>query len=165
MFLQLQSRLFGSAASRTIWSPFLRKSCERSALHIYEAQKGNKHPSAKPLHSFGGAGVLEIVEDHDGDTYRAVYTVRLAGRVYVLHAFQKKSRHGISTPQAEIDRVKARLRKAENSMPRGWRNEKDKANMVDNIKVEVGSGNVFADLGLPERRGKPREGGTGLTHK
>ncbi|MGD0429873.1 MAG: type II toxin-antitoxin system RelE/ParE family toxin [Acetobacteraceae bacterium] len=80
---------------------------------IYEAQKGNKHPNAKPLHSFGGAGVLEIVEDHDGDTYRAVYTVRLAGRVYVLHAFQKKSRHGISTPQAEIDLVKARLRAAE----------------------------------------------------
>ena len=80
---------------------------------LYEAQKGNKHPSAKPLHSFGGAGVLEIVEDHEGDTYRAVYTVRLGGRVYVLHAFQKKSRHGISTPRTEIDRVKARLRKAE----------------------------------------------------
>jgi phage-related protein len=80
---------------------------------IYEAQKGNKHPNAKPLHSFGGAGVLEIVEDYDGDTYRAVYTVRLAGRVYVLHAFQKKSRHGISTPKAEIDLVKARLRAAE----------------------------------------------------
>ena len=80
---------------------------------LYEAQKGNKHPSAKPLHGFGGAGVLEIVEDHDGDTYRAVYTVRLAGHVYVLHAFQKKSRHGISTPRTEIDRVKARLRKAE----------------------------------------------------
>ena len=80
---------------------------------IYEAQKGNKHPNAKPLHSFGGAGVLEIVEDYDGDTYRAVYTVRLAGRVYVLHAFQKKSRHGISTPKGEIDVVKARLRAAE----------------------------------------------------
>jgi phage-related protein len=80
---------------------------------LYEAQKGNKHPNAKPLHGFGGAGVLEVVEDHDGDTYRAVYTVRLAGRIYVLHAFQKKSRHGISTPRTEIDRVKARLRTAE----------------------------------------------------
>jgi len=80
---------------------------------LYEAQKGNKHPDAKPLHGFGGAGVLEIVEDHDGDTYRAVYTVRLAGCVYVLHAFQKKSRHGIATPKAEIELVKARLRKAE----------------------------------------------------
>jgi phage-related protein len=80
---------------------------------IYEAQKGNKHPNAKPLHGFGGAGILEIVEDHDGDTYRAIYTVRLAGRVYVLHAFQKKSKHGISTPKAEIDLLKARLRRAE----------------------------------------------------
>ena len=80
---------------------------------LYEAQKGNKHPDAKPLHGFGGAGVLEVVENHDGDTYRAVYTVRLAGRVYVLHAFQKKSKHGIATPQVEIDLVKARLRRAE----------------------------------------------------
>jgi phage-related protein len=79
---------------------------------LYEAQKGNKHPSAKPLHGFGGAGVLEVVEDHDGDAYRAVYTVPFAGRVYVLHAFQKKSKHGISTPKAEIDLVKARLRRA-----------------------------------------------------
>ena len=80
---------------------------------LYEAQKGNKHPNAKPLHGFGGAGVLEVVEDHDGDTYRAVYTVRLAGRVYVLHAFQKKSKSGIKTPKAEINLVKARLRRAE----------------------------------------------------
>src|SRR5208283_5029406 len=76
---------------------------------LYEAQKGNKHPSAKPLHGFGGAGVLEVVEDHDGDTFRAVYTVRLAGRVYVLHAFQKKSKHGISTPRHELDLIKQRL--------------------------------------------------------
>jgi len=80
---------------------------------LYEAQKGNKHPNAKPLHGFGGAGVLEVVEDHDGDTYRAVYTVRLAGRVYVLHAFQKKSKSGIKTPKAEINLVKAPLRRAE----------------------------------------------------
>ena len=80
---------------------------------LYEAQTGNKHPSAKPLHGFGGAGVLEVVEDHDGDTYRAVYTVRLAGRVYVLHVFQKKSKSGIKTPKAEIDLVKARLKRAE----------------------------------------------------
>ena len=80
---------------------------------LYEAEKGGKHPHAKPLHGFGGAGVLEVVEDHDGDTYRAVYTVRLAGRVYVLHAFQKKAKHGIATPKADIARVKARLRTAE----------------------------------------------------
>ena len=80
---------------------------------LYEAQKGNKHPNAKPLHGFGGAGVLEVVEDHDGNTYRAVYTVRLAGRVYVLHVFQKKARSGIKTPKTEIDLVKARLKRAE----------------------------------------------------
>ena len=77
---------------------------------IYEAQKGGKHPHAKPLHGFGGGGVLEVVENQDGDTCRAVYTVRLAGRVYVLHAFQKKSRHGIATPKAEIDLIRTRLR-------------------------------------------------------
>jgi phage-related protein len=77
---------------------------------LYEAQKGNKHPNAKPLHGFGGAGVLEVVEDYDGNTYRAVYTVRLGGRVYVLHAFQKKSKKGAKTPKAEIDLLKARLK-------------------------------------------------------
>jgi phage-related protein len=80
---------------------------------LYVAQQGGKHADAKPLRGFGGAGVLEIVEDHSGDTYRAVYTVRLAGRVYVLHAFQKKSKHGIETPKGEIDLIKRRLKRAE----------------------------------------------------
>jgi phage-related protein len=79
----------------------------------YVAQQGGKHGHAKPLRGFGGAGVLEIVEDHDGDTYRAVYTVRLAGRVYVLHAFQKKSKAGIKTPKAEINLIKSRLKRAQ----------------------------------------------------
>jgi phage-related protein len=64
------------------------------------------------LRGFGGAGVLEIVDDFDGDTYRAVYTVRFAGAVYVLHAFQKKSRRGIATPKAELDLIERRLRRA-----------------------------------------------------
>ena len=80
---------------------------------LYVAQQGGKHLDAKPLRGFGGAGVLEIVEDHRGDTYRAVYTVRLAGRVYVLHAFQKKSKTGIETPKAEINLIKSRLKRAE----------------------------------------------------
>ncbi len=79
---------------------------------LYLAQTGGKHISAKPLKGFTGAGVLEIVEDYDGDTYRAVYTVRLARRVYVLHAFQKKSKHGISTPQQDINLIKERLKQA-----------------------------------------------------
>src|SRR2546426_4041333 len=80
---------------------------------LYIAQRGGKHADAKPLHGFGGAGFLEIVEDHAGDTYRAVYTVRFAGRIYVLHAFQKKSKKGIATPQKEIDLIWQRLAAAE----------------------------------------------------
>ncbi len=80
---------------------------------LYVAQQGGKHPDAKPLRGFSGAGVLEIIEEHYGDTYRAVYTVRLAGRVYVLHAFQKKSKTGIQTPKAEINLIKSRLKRAE----------------------------------------------------
>ncbi len=80
---------------------------------LWDAQLGGKAPFAKPLKGFGGAGVLEVVDDFDGDTYRAVYTIRFAGVVYVLHAFQKKSRRGIATPKADIDLVVQRLRRAE----------------------------------------------------
>jgi phage-related protein len=80
---------------------------------IDDAQLGGEHPAAKALRGFGGRGVLEIVDDFDGDTYRAVYTVKFAGVVYVLHAFQKKSKKGIATPQREIDLIKARLKRAE----------------------------------------------------
>lgn len=73
------------------------------------AQAGARHPDAKPLAGFGSAAVLEIVEDHRGDTYRAVYTVRFAGWIYVLHCFQKKSKSGIKTPREDIELVHARL--------------------------------------------------------
>jgi phage-related protein len=79
---------------------------------LYLAQCSEKHPSAKPLKGFKGAGVLEVVEDFDGDTYRAVYTVKLAGVVYVLHAFQKKSKQGIATPKQDIELIEARLKRA-----------------------------------------------------
>ena len=79
---------------------------------IDDAQSGGEHPSAKALKGFGGRGVLEIVDDFDGDTYRAVYTVKLAGVVYVLHAFQKKSKHGIATPKSVMDLMKQRLERA-----------------------------------------------------
>jgi phage-related protein len=78
---------------------------------LFLVQTGEKHLKAKPLTGFG-TGVLEIVSDHRGDTFRAVYTVRLADRVYVLHAFQKKSRKGIATPKSEMEMVKQRLRRA-----------------------------------------------------
>ena len=76
---------------------------------LWFAQMGDKHPSAKPLKGFKGAGVLEIVEDHAGDTYRAVYSVRFAKAIYVLHVFQKKSKSGIKTPKHEVDLIEARL--------------------------------------------------------
>jgi phage-related protein len=82
-------------------------------LALRAAQKGGKHPDAKPLKGFTGAGVLEIISDFDGNTFRAVYTVRLKGVIYVLHAFQKKSRKGIKTPQNEIDKIRSRLKDAE----------------------------------------------------
>jgi phage-related protein len=77
------------------------------------AQLGGKHLAARPLKGFHGAGVLEIVDDFDGDTYRAVYTIRFAQFVYVLHAFQKKSKKGIATPKSDLDLMKQRLRNAE----------------------------------------------------
>jgi phage-related protein len=76
------------------------------------AQQGKKHPDAKPLKGFGGAGVLEIVGDYDGDTYRAVYTVKFAHTVYVLHCFQKKSKRGIATPKQDMDLIESRLKRA-----------------------------------------------------
>jgi phage-related protein len=80
---------------------------------LYQAQVGGKATSTKPLAGFGGAGVLEIVEDHQTDTYRAIYTVKFSAFVYVLHAFQKKSKKGIATPKPDIDLVKRRLKVAE----------------------------------------------------
>ncbi|PLX95429.1 MAG: addiction module toxin RelE [Desulfuromonas sp.] len=77
---------------------------------IYYAQLGGKHPQTKPMKGHKGAGVLEIVEDFDKETYRCIYTVRYGDRVYVLHAFQKKSKKGIATPQTDLDVVKARLK-------------------------------------------------------
>ncbi|WP_332873731.1 type II toxin-antitoxin system RelE/ParE family toxin [Pseudomonas syringae] len=77
------------------------------------AQEGGKHPHAKPMKGFSGAGVLEVVEDHDGDTYRAVYTVKFGTAVYALHSFQKKSTKGIETPKHDIDLIKLRLKEAE----------------------------------------------------
>lgn len=80
---------------------------------LYHAQIGSLHPNAKPLRGFGSAGVLAVVEDWRGGTYRAVYTARLADAIYVLHCFQKKSKHGIQTPKREMDLIRERLREAE----------------------------------------------------
>jgi phage-related protein len=81
------------------------------ALHF--AQHGGQHPASKVLKGFGGAGVLEVVENDAGGTYRAVYTVRFEEAVFVLHCFQKKSKRGIATPMEDMDVVRALLRVAE----------------------------------------------------
>jgi phage-related protein len=80
---------------------------------LYQAQIGGKHEQAKPLRGFGSAGVLEVVEDWRGDTYRAVYTVRFRSAVYVLHCFQKKSTKGAATPRVDVEKIRARLKAAE----------------------------------------------------
>ena len=92
---------------------------------LFEAQRGQKSAAAKPLHGFGGAGVLEIIERHDGDTFRAVYTVKFRSVVYVLHCFQKKAKHGIKTPQQDIELIKQRLRAAEHDYETHYRTSQE----------------------------------------
>ena len=80
---------------------------------LFIAQLGRKHEDARPLKGFGGAGVLEVVEDFAGDPYRAVYTVKFSDAIYVLHVFQKKSKRGIKTPKKDLDLIRERLSRAE----------------------------------------------------
>ncbi len=87
------------------------------------AQRGERHDSAKVLKGFGGTGVLEIVEDDQGNTYRAAYTVKFKEAVFVLHVFQKKSKSGISTPKPDMDIIRERLKVAE-KLSQEMRNEK-----------------------------------------
>ena len=87
------------------------------------AQAGGKHQDAKALSGFGSAGVLEVVEDFRSDTYRAVYTVKFAGWVYVLHCFQKKSKSGIKTPKEDMDMISARLKAAKQDFE-NWQKQK-----------------------------------------
>jgi len=94
---------------------------------LWEAQLGRKATYAKPLKGFGGAGVLEVVDDFDGDTFRAVYTVRFTRVVYVLHAFQKKSRRGIATPKSELELIRRRLQRAREDYEQWSRSERPKS--------------------------------------
>ena len=87
------------------------------------AQAGGKHQDAKALSGFGSAGVLEVVEDFRSDTYRAVYTVKFAGWVYVLHFFEKKSKSGIKTPKEDMDMINARLKAAKQDFE-NWQKQK-----------------------------------------
>lgn len=85
---------------------------QRIGYALEMAQKGEKHGSAKPLKGFKGAGVLEVISDFDGDTWRAAYTVRIKSAIYVLHVFQKKSKAGIATPKRDMELIESRLRLA-----------------------------------------------------
>ncbi len=77
------------------------------------AQNGKQHVHAKVLKGFSGASVVEIIENDTSGTFRVVYTVKMPKAIFVLHAFQKKSKHGIATPQKDIDLIKKRLKEAQ----------------------------------------------------
>jgi len=116
--------VFWVASSRKDLKKFPKGVRQTVGQALFDALTGSKHPDVKPLRGFGGAGVLEVVEDDEGNTYRAVYTVKFAGVVYVLHAFQKKSKSGIKTPPEEIEKVKARLKEAEKDYAERVKQEK-----------------------------------------
>lgn len=92
---------------------FPREVRREIGVALYAAQQGETDPAAKPLKGFKGSSVVEVVSDYRGDTWRAVYTVRFAEAIYVLHAFQKKSKRGIATPSQEIELIRQRLAEAE----------------------------------------------------
>ena len=100
------------ASSKRDYREFPRRVQDEFGFALFLVQTGQHPPSAKLLKGLGG-GVAELVEDFDGDTYRAVYTVRFRNVVYVLHAFKKKSKRGIKTPQTDIELIRRRLRDAE----------------------------------------------------
>lgn len=105
-------QLYWLASSRKDYRGFPAKVQEAFGFELYLAQTGQHPPSAKALKGFGG-GTVELVGGYDGDTFRAVYTVRFREAVYVLHAFKKKSKRGVATPKGDIDLIRRRLRDAE----------------------------------------------------
>lgn len=100
------------ASSKKDYQQFPPDVQEAFGFELYLAQTGQHPPSAKPLKGMA-SGVLELIEAFDGDAYRAVYTIRFDSAVYVLHAYQKKSKHGVKTPKSDIDLIKQRLKDAE----------------------------------------------------
>jgi phage-related protein len=100
-------------ASRKDFREFPEPVQDHMGYALYVAQRGGKHRDTKAMTGFGGAGVVEVVKDYRGETFRAVYTLLYAGAVYVLHAFQKKSKTGAETPRRDIELIHQRLREAE----------------------------------------------------
>lgn len=103
-------RWIGSSYSD--WKAFPGEVQDVMGYALYLAQQGKKAGNAKPLMGYKGTSVHEIADNFDGDTWRAVYTVQFKGVIYVLHAFQKKSRKGISTPIADLKLIDHRLQLA-----------------------------------------------------
>jgi phage-related protein len=113
MLTGLERPLVWIGSSRRALRGFPRQVRRHIGQGLYAAQQGETDPAAKPLKGFGGRSVVEIVADHDGDTWRAVYTVQFPEAVYVLHAFQKKSKRGVATPKRELNLIRQRLAEAE----------------------------------------------------
>ena len=101
------------ASSRNDLRGFPQQTRRDIGQALYAAQRGDTDPAAKPLKGFGGSRVMEIVDRHDTNTYRAVYTAQFADTIYVLHAFQKKSKRSRATPQRDIELIRRRLAEAE----------------------------------------------------
>jgi phage-related protein len=112
--------LFWEGSAKRDFKQFPEAVQKDMGVALFVVQLGGTPPSAKPWKGLG-SGVYELVEDHRGDTYRAVYLVRIAGRVHVLHAFQKKSKSGIKTPRADVELVKMRLK----AVLAGYRSERE----------------------------------------
>jgi phage-related protein len=106
---QVRRPLFWEGSAKRDFKEFPMAVQKDMGVALFVVQLGGTPPSAKPWKGLG-PGVYELIEDHRGDTYRAAYTVRIADRVHVLHAFQKKSKSGIKTPKADADLIKRRLK-------------------------------------------------------
>ncbi len=104
--------LFWVGSSLECLRSFPEKVIDQMGYALHLAQQGGKHPDAKPLKGFPGASVVEVIADHDGNTWRIIYTLRYMDVVYVLHAFQKKSKQGIKTPKQYVDLIRGRLKLA-----------------------------------------------------
>jgi phage-related protein len=111
------------ASSKRDYRRFPHQVQDQFGFQLYPARIGQHPPSAKPLKGLG-SGTVELIDDFDGDTYRAVYTVRFGDAVHVLHAFKKKSKRGIKTPQGDIDLVKRRLKDAEHEHAQRFKEER-----------------------------------------
>lgn len=110
---ELERPLIWLGSTRNDLRAFPRSVRREIGQALYTAQQGETDPAAKPLKGFGGAAVIEIVSDYRGDSWRAVYTVRYLEAIYILHAFQKKSKHGIATPKRDLDLIQCRLAEAD----------------------------------------------------